>query len=321
LDLINPENRYLDKKPFRYEKGIDPEKFIDREPFRPGDLGDIDPEDFIQPLRHTEGIKGKHNYYIGFPRRQVTKEEYDAQTEASKKQTEQLEKESREQDIILGDINELTFKSQDLYDMKLEQLGLPKGSHLPIDEHIALMDALRRLDEKKGKGTYIYSSEDPSRALESFAGGGIMDIDTMTAPLGYANGGPAGMTRRERENLEEARIMAEFKDSEGPGEPGRIGKWWADKFPVDPRFTAKEKIKDVLRAGRTGIGTLKRIGSGLAGIGQELLGAGPAEASDPHPMEGWYDMYHDMINDGILPIGTSFEDFMEMDFDIDRPGD
>ena len=256
LDLINPKNRYLDKEPFRYEKGVDTEKFIDKKPFRPGDLEGVDLEDFIQPLSGKSGKSyNKEIYTVNGV--QVTKEVWEAAKKASKKETEQYEKESAEQNIIFGDISDLTFKSQKLYDMKLEQLDLPKGSHLPIDEHIELMDALRRLDEKLGKGTYIHNPEDPIRSLESFANGGLMGINRMTAPLGYKRGGPAP------------------KENGGLQPPTGLSKWYADKFPVDPIHQLKENIID------KGKRTIKGIGrgiSGLAGIGQELLGAGPVEA-------------------------------------------
>jgi len=167
--------------------------------------------------------------------------------------------------------------------MKLEQLDLPKGSHLPIDEHIELMDALRRLDEKLGKGTYIHNPEDPIRSLESFANGGITDINAMTAPLGYKTGGPAGMTGSERQNIEFSKIIKEMEGSKGPGEQGTISKAvykLAGDPGIDPIWKAKEKIKDF---GRTGIETLKGLGSGAMGVAQELLGAGPLEASELSP--------------------------------------
>lgn len=45
-------------------------------------------------------------------------------------------------------------------------------------------------------------------------------------------------------------------------------------------------------------------------------------ASAPHPMEGWYDMYDDMLNSGQIPSGMSFGEFMEdivPQLDIDIP--
>jgi hypothetical protein len=66
-------------------------------------------------------------------------------------------------------------------------------------------------------------------------GGGLMDINHMTRPVGYDDGGDV--------TLEE--IMQDMQDSEGPGEPGIIDKIIGNISPVDPVFKAKEKIKDV----------------------------------------------------------------------------
>ena len=45
--------------------------------------------------------------------------------------------------------------------------------------------------------------------------------------------------------------------------------------------------------------------------------------SEPHPMEGWYDMYDDMKSSGTLPEGIrTFDEFMEFvvpEMDIDIP--
>jgi len=85
---------------------------------------------------------------------------------------------------------------------------------------------------------------------EQRAGGGMMDINTMTAPLGYAAGGPIP------------------KDSGGLQPPTGLSKWYADKFPVDPIHQMKENLID------KGKRTVKGIGEGLG----ELFGAKPAEA-------------------------------------------
>ena len=86
---------------------------------------------------------------------------------------------------------------------------------------------------------------------------GIRDIYRMTAPLGYAAGGPIP------------------EESGGLQPPTGLSKWYSDKFPVDPIHQLKENIIDKGKRAAKGIG---RGISGLAGIGQELLGAGPVEA-------------------------------------------
>jgi hypothetical protein len=65
--------------------------------------------------------------------------------------------------------------------------------------------------------------------------GGMMDINDMTRPIGYNNGGDV--------TLEE--IMRDMQDSQGPEEPGVIDTIIGNMSPIDPIFTAKEKAKDV----------------------------------------------------------------------------
>ena len=89
----------------------------------------------------------------------------------------------------------------------------------------------------------------------NFAGGGMMNMDEMTRPLGYDVG---GIVPKEKPVNFKA-IMAEFDTPEnkaGPGEPTGIEKIIADEFPVDPRFTMKQRIKEML-------GMVKDQGSGL----------------------------------------------------------
>ena len=104
------------------------------------------------------------------------------------------------------------------------------------------------------------------------AGGGIMDIDRMTAPLGYDNGGDVDL----------AKIMTDMKASRGPAEVTHpIQKIISDRTLVDPYSESqKERLKKLGSKAKTGIETLKKLGSGAMDIGQELLGAGSVEASE-----------------------------------------
>ena len=117
-----------------------------------------------------------------------------------------------------------------------------------------------------------------------------MDINRMTVPLGYANGGPAGMTQDEF-------IKAQMIQEDDPRDLSKLSKFdqfISDRFPVDPRFTAKEEIKDVLRTGREigskGLEGIKEIGSKSLGAikyaVEELIGAGPAEGSESYISPG-----------------------------------
>ena len=103
----------------------------------------------------------------------------------------------------------------------------------------------------------------------------MADIYEMTKPLGYEHGGDVSLDK----------IMADMEASEGPGEQGTISKTiykLAGDPVIDPIWKAKEKIKDF---GSTGFETLKELGSGVIGIAQKLLGAGPAEGVELSPAE------------------------------------
>ena len=148
---------------------------------------------------------------------------------------------------------------------------------------------LRSVGYKQGKDYDIVSLKVLEDTLGK-AGGGMMDINRMTEPLGYAAGGPAP------------------KESGGLQPPTGFSKWYADKFPVDPIHQMKENLIDKGKRAAKGIG---RGISGLAGIGQELLGAGPAEAtvSGMHPLVEFQEIYDQYILDG---GELSFRDFFDM---------
>ena len=249
-----------------------PKGFPDRRYWQQPTPKRFDPERGPDPRYWAEAASGKP-----YPKEiytingiHVTKEEHDAFAEKQKEETKQYEKESVEQDMLYNDVNSLTMHGQQLYEMKLKELGLSRKEFLPMDEHIKIMNALNRLTEQ-GKGAYIQNPDDPFAGMgdlgdspSEFAGGGMMDINRMTAPLGYAAGGPIP------------------EESGGLQPPTGLSKWYSDKFPVDPIHQMKENLID------KGKRTVKGIGrgiSGLAGIGQELLGAGPAEASEISPAE------------------------------------
>ena len=91
---------------------------------------------------------------------------------------------------------------------------------------------------------------DPKLVLDNKAMGGMMNINDMIRPVSYKQGGPAGMTESERQKSDDNRklkmFIAEMEGSEGPGEPTGIEKFIADTFPIDPRFTGKQRIKEIL---------------------------------------------------------------------------
>jgi hypothetical protein len=85
---------------------------------------------------------------------------------------------------------------------------------------------------------------------------GIMNMDEMIRPIGMAAGGPIPPEEPKIKPKEKPvnfkAIMAEFDTPEnkaGPGEPTGIEKIIADEFVVDPRFTMKQRVKEMLGMG------------------------------------------------------------------------
>ena len=90
----------------------------------------------------------------------------------------------------------------------------------------------------------------------NFANGGMASINDMLRPIGMAAGGPIPpeepKIRPKEKPVNFKAIMAEFDTPEnraGPGEPVGIEKIIADEFAVDPRFTMKQRIKEMLGMG------------------------------------------------------------------------
>jgi hypothetical protein len=122
---------------------------------------------------------------------------------------------------------------------------------------------------------------------EQRAGGGMMDINTMTAPLGYALGGPAGMVGRPTSDPE----LYEGYDP-------ILGNWMKDRkmrqaqppagavdmtgqYVAPPERPRWEKAREL---GKKGLEGIKKLGSKSLGAlkyaVEELIGAGAAEGSE-----------------------------------------
>ena len=105
------------------------------------------------------------------------------------------------------------------------------------------------------------------------AGGGMMNINNMIRPVGFANGGDT-IVPKQKPMSDDAKLkmfMAEMEGSKGPGEPKGIEKLIADVFPIDPRFTAKQKIKKILgMTQETGGGLMEDVGD-LSTLTKRLL--------------------------------------------------
>ena len=90
------------------------------------------------------------------------------------------------------------------------------------------------------------------------AGGGMMNMNEMIRPIGYDIGGivpkekPSPDIKPKEKPVNFKAIMAEFDTPEakaGQKEPTGIEKIIADQFEIDPRFTMKQRIKEMLGMG------------------------------------------------------------------------
>ena len=138
------------------------------------------------------------------------------------------------------------------------------------DQHLAdqeeMWELIEELMEKRRAKNLGYTIETKNQ-------GGMMDINRMTAPLGYAAGGPAP------------------KESGGLQSPTGLSKWYADKFPVDPIHQMKENLID------KGKRTVKGIGKGLG----ELFVAKPAGAEEGNLMDSIINLFmmNELTKEGI----------------------
>ena len=123
-------------------------------------------------------------------------------------------------------------------------------------------------------------------------GGGLMDINDMTRPVGYDDGGDVTLEK----------IMRDMQDSEGPGEPGIIDRIIGNISPVDPVFTAKGKIKDVGKSLIDKINDFLKYGWGDKEDYMEI-GGRQVDSDDPN--------FRRFIEDNYMGEGESYIDGIE----------
>ena len=125
------------------------------------------------------------------------------------------------------------------------------------DQHLAdqeeMWELIEELMEKRRAKNLGYTIETKNQ-------GGMMDINRMTAPLGYDNGGDVDL----------AKIMADMKASRGPAEVTHpIQKIISDRTLIDPySVSQKERAKELGSKGLEGIRSL--IGAKEAGASEIL---------------------------------------------------
>tara|TARA_A100001391_G_scaffold105960_1_gene70841 strand:- start:309 stop:911 length:603 start_codon:yes stop_codon:yes gene_type:complete len=111
------------------------------------------------------------------------------------------------------------------------------------------------------------------KLIDNKAMGGMMNINNMIRPVGFANGGDT-IVPKQKPMSDDAKLkmfMAEMEGSKGPEEPKGIEKLIADVFPIDPRFTAKQKIKKILGMTQETGGSLMEDVGDLSTLTKRLL--------------------------------------------------
>ena len=127
--------------------------------------------------------------------------------------------------------------------------------------------------------------------------GGLMGINRMTAPLGYALGGPAGMMEPERKSAQPvtmSQIMRDMEASKSPsGVTHPVQKVISDKTLVDPYSESQgERLKEL---GSKGLEGIKGLSSKGVNVLRQLLGSKSAEAGVYIPDETLDEMSLDEI--------------------------
>ena len=166
--------------------------------------------------------------------------------------------------------------------------GLPEG----LEEYWELLAKSRRpWLEDLGIDTSGMSDFDVIEAYDEVsskyrAGGGIMDVNTMTAPLGYALGGPAGMMGSPTSDPESyegydpilGNWMKEARMRQAQPPAGAVDM--TGQYVAPPERPRWGKVKDL---GKKGLEGIKGLGSksinALKRLVEETIGAGAAEGS------------------------------------------
>ena len=153
--------------------------------------------------------------------------------------------------VPVGVSSLLLKRAKDIADIQLKEGKITKEDY---DEIIQILFPNLELTDKK-------------------AGGGMMNINNMIRPVGFANGGDT-IVPKQKPMSDDAKLKmftAEMEGSKGPGEPKGIEKLIADVFPIDPRFTAKQRIKKILgMTQETGGGLMEDVGD-LSTLTKRLL--------------------------------------------------
>ena len=125
-------------------------------------------------------------------------------------------------------------------------------------------------------------------------------------------------------------FMQTILQGANPAIAGTIGGATAAYMADDPAFLKRKQEEEMLRLEEEQRRKNKEMyenwytnpWDNFNNGGEVMVEEETQIASAPHPMEGWYDMYDDMLNSGQIPSGMSFGEFMEEivpQLDIDIP--
>ena len=178
----------------------------------------------------------------------------------------------------LGDIPEIAKKGTKY----LSKLGFRMIA--PLTGIGYATDILNLTDVMDFKDAKIEPSAKVQPQTERFRGGGMADINTMTAPLGYYRGGPP-VAPESSEGFDPihtgyAEALANLQNKEyarkwnltKPRQPGLDEQLMQDYVPPRPRW---DKAREL---GKKGLEGIKGLGSKSIDILRQLLGSKAAEA-------------------------------------------
>ena len=156
-----------------------------------------------------------------------------------------------------------------------------KGGMQPKNPMAATKDKIKEISSvgyKQGKDFDIVSWKVLQEALggKKFAHGGMMNMNEMIRPLGYAAGGPIPKEEPDLTYDQVVEMLSADKSSAKEPSPfGLIGgtqKWLAEKYPVNPLTEMKDNLID------KGKIAIKGLGSKSIDVLRQLLGSKSAEA-------------------------------------------
>ena len=150
------------------------------------------------------------------------------------------------------------------------------------------------------------------------AGGGLFGFGSKYGNLLPAAGILMGseMMGQQEANRNALEGRRRFLDEEEERRIARLNKIAGYDVANSKNFLTPNKFFGLARGGIAQLPGYEMGGEVIEEMGEEVA------MSEPHPMEGWHDMYSNMIGSGEIPSSMSFDEFMEdivPQLDIDIP--